>query len=210
MILYRRRAREKRLLRTAELNELRQDIRRERDFEQGVLALNPKANKQGIYTGAAAKEWDQPINHTQGAIHVSLRRDDARAATPVSPSLMAQVKRARAAKHANQARAHRRERSGEVLNRTLARRASRPPPPIWDKMSEERRHMDRVSRSVSEVGYVAKVKRQLGFKMKEPEKWKVEEGRAGEKRRLDAEYLEILRENQRRRAADREDDPAGN
>ena len=57
MILYRRRAREKRLLRTAELNELRQDIRRERDFEQGLLASNPKADKQGIYTGPAAKEW---------------------------------------------------------------------------------------------------------------------------------------------------------
>ena len=68
MILYRRRAREKRLLRTAELNELRQDIRRERDFEQGVLALNPKADKQGIYTGPAAKEWGMLCNACRGPL----------------------------------------------------------------------------------------------------------------------------------------------
>ncbi|KAL1741005.1 hypothetical protein HDZ31DRAFT_46334 [Schizophyllum fasciatum] len=201
MILYRRRAREQRLLRTAELTELRQDIRREREFEQGALALNPGAAQTGIHSGPAAKEWDQPINQAQAAIHLSLRRDDARAATPVSPELMAQIKRARAAKHANQARARRREREGEVLKRTLERRAARPPPHFWDKMSEERRHMDRVSRSVSEVGYVAKIKRQLGFRLRNPEAWRVEEGADGERERLDREYLEIMKENVRRRQA---------
>ena len=37
------------------------------------------------------------------------------------------------------------------------------------KMSPERREMDKISRSLSEVGYVALVKRLLGFKLKDPE-----------------------------------------
>ena len=36
-------------------------------------------------------------------------------------------------------------------------------------MSPERREMDKILRSLSEVGYVALVKRLLGFKLKDPE-----------------------------------------
>jgi len=39
-------------------------------------------------------------------------------------------------------------------------------------MTKEQKRMDRVVRSVSEVGYVAKIKLRLGFKLNDPEAWK--------------------------------------
>lgn len=205
MLRFRRAARERRHLLMEEMDELRRDIHREQELELGALELNPGAQMDPIYSGNASKQWEQPITLTQHNIRQTFRLDEKRASTSVSPELMAQIKRARGAKHANKARERRRERAGEVLNRTLRRRASKPPPPMWDKMSEERRHMDRVSRSVSEVGYVAKVKRQLGFKLKNPDAWKVEDSPEA-KERLDSEYVAILRENaRRRRASEREE-----
>ena len=61
------------------------------------------------------------------------------------------------------------ERRGEVLKSTLRRQRKGPPAHILAKMSPERREMDKFSRNLSEVGYVALVKRRLGFKLKDSE-----------------------------------------
>jgi hypothetical protein len=66
-------------------------------------------------------------------------------------------------------------------------------------MTKEERRQDKVVRSVSEVGYVAQVKRRLGFKMRDPEAWKKEIGNVEDKERLDQTMREIRAENARRR-----------
>jgi hypothetical protein len=43
-------------------------------------------------------------------------------------------------------------------------------------MSKEEKRMDEVVRNISEVGYVAQIKRRLVFKLKDPEAWKAEIG----------------------------------
>jgi hypothetical protein len=71
-------------------------------------------------------------------------------------------------------------------------------------MSKEQKRMDKLSRSVSEVGYVAKIKRQLGFKLKDPQAWIKEIGSEEDRPRLD-QMLEYLRvETRRRRKLTRE------
>jgi hypothetical protein len=64
-------------------------------------------------------------------------------------------------------------------------------------MSPERREMDKVSRSLSEVGYVALVKRRLGFKLKDPEAG-LELGEKENRPLLDQATAFIRAENQRR------------
>lgn len=70
-------------------------------------------------------------------------------------------------------------------------------------MSPLRRHYDWVSRrSVSEVGYVGWVKRKLGWKLRDPNAWKVEIGKDEDQPRLNALENEIRKENERRRRED--------
>jgi hypothetical protein len=64
-------------------------------------------------------------------------------------------------------------------------------------MSPERREMDKISRSLSEVGYVALVKRRLGFKLKDPEAG-LELGEKENRPLLDQATAFIRAENQRR------------
>jgi hypothetical protein len=59
--------------------------------------------------------------------------------------------------------------------------------------------MDKVSRSVSEVGYVGMIKRRLGWKLKNPEAWKAEIGSPENKQDLDQASEAIRQENLRRR-----------
>lgn len=70
-----------------------------------------------------------------------------------------------------------RERRGEVLKKTLRRARKGPPAHVLNVMTEEEKHLDRVSRSTSEVGYVAQAKIKLGWKLKDPEKWRLEGGK---------------------------------
>ena len=69
----------------------------------------------------------------------------------------------------NKTREKERERRGEILKSTLRRQRKGPPAHILAKMSPERRRMDKVARSLSEVGYVALVKRRLGMRLKDPD-----------------------------------------
>jgi hypothetical protein len=66
-------------------------------------------------------------------------------------------------------------------------------------MSPERRKMDRVVRSVSEVGYVAAVKRRLGWKLGDDETWKKEDAIGPEGEKLEEEVKQELQRRARRR-----------
>jgi hypothetical protein len=76
-------------------------------------------------------------------------------------------------------------------------------------MTPEQKHMDRVSRSVGEVGYVGQVKRRLGFRLRNPEAWKVEIGKEEDKERLDAMLCSVEKENERRRREAKTGEPFG-
>jgi len=76
---------------------------------------------------------------------------------------------ARRTKIRNKTRERERERRGEILKSTVRRQRKGPPAHILAKMSPKRRRMDQVARSLSEVGYVALVKRRLGMRLKDPD-----------------------------------------
>lgn len=76
---------------------------------------------------------------------------------------------ARREKIRNKTREKERERLGEFTRNAIRRGRKGPPAHVLAIMSPERRQMDRVARSPSEVGYVALVKRKLGRKLKDPE-----------------------------------------
>lgn len=144
--------------------------------------------------GESLKEREQEIQ-------AALTRDEERAKRPFPPALIAQIKAARREKVANKTRELQRERAGLVIRRTLLRRAKGPPAHVLARMTEAERRMDRVARSVSEVGYVAMVKRRLGWKLRDPEAWKVEMGRPENRARLEREAMALVAENERRRKA---------
>ena len=125
----------------------------------------------------------------------------ARTRTPFPSALAAQIAAARAERGRNKRHEFLRELRGEVLPRTLRRARSAPPPHVLAKMGPRRRHLDAVARSnVSEVGYVGWAKRQLGYKLRDPDAWKVEIGKDEDQPRLDALEEDIRKENKRRRA----------
>ena len=80
--------------------------------------------------------------------------------------------------------------------RALRRARQGPPAHRLAVMSERAKKNDKVVRSLSEVGYVAKVKRMMGFRLKDPRKWMIEGAASEGVRRLEDE---IEKENQRRR-----------
>lgn len=91
--------------------------------------------------------------------------------------MLDQIKSARREKNANKMREHLRERRGEVLKKTVRRARKGPPAHVLCLMTEEEKHLDKVSRTTSEVGYAAQAKIKLGWKLKNPEKWKLENGK---------------------------------
>jgi len=128
-------------------------------------------------------------------------RENERANAPIPPEMAAQVKEARREKFRNKARESERERRGEVLNRTLKRRRKGPPAHVLAVMTEKQKVWDKVARSVSEVGYVAAVKRKLGFKLREPSLWKRELGPKEQWEELSRMENLIREENLKRRNA---------
>ena len=110
-----------------------------------------------------------PIKQALREIDETFRRDQERANRPFPPELFEQIIEARRTKIRNKTREKERERRGEILKSTLRRQRKGPPAHILAKMSPERRRMDKVARSVSEVGYVALVKRRLGMRLKDPD-----------------------------------------
>ncbi|KAF8885246.1 hypothetical protein CPB84DRAFT_1788517 [Gymnopilus junonius] len=168
IFLKRKKARQRRHDKRIQLEEDLQDIMAEEEFERGLLRSNQSAF-ESVFSGPNAQSWRGPILDTIQFIKESQNREYARAAMPIPSELIKQVFEARREKIRNKTREKERERRGEVLRSTIKRQRKGPPAHVLAKMSPERREMDKVSRSLSEVGYVALVKRKLGFKLKNPD-----------------------------------------
>lgn len=140
----------------------------------------------------------QPLQQARAGITEKLNCDVARKDMQYTPEMLEAIKAARREKVVNKTRELSRERRGEVLRRTILRQSKGPPAHVLAKMTPEQRKMDKVARSVSEVGYVAQVKRKLGFKLRDPEAWKMEIGSLKDKTRLNRMSKEFSDENARR------------
>lgn len=144
------------------------------------------------------------MNNLLYEIRETFRRDEARRNTPYPPELLAQIKRARTEKVANKTREYQREARGQVLRRTILRSRQGPPAHVLCKMTPKQRYYDKVARSsVSEVGFVGMVKRKLGWKLRNPDAWKVEDGQEENQQSLDASEEQIREWNRKRRARSR-------
>lgn len=130
----------------------------------------------------------------------SLERERARLRTPFPPELLEQIKSARRARIENKTRERERERRGEMTNRLLRQMRKSPPAHTLALMSPRRRRMDSIARGVSEVGYVAKVKRALGYKLRDPRAWEAELGPKEKMEMMNRMAEEIEQENIRRRS----------
>ena len=215
MIVKRIIARRRRQEQTAQFQSDLEDLTLEERFEDDLRKVE-KADVPTIFSGTttALNEWsmqlmfycpkfnadacpEQPVLQSLQDITKFNSLDFARASAPYRPELVAAVLEARRRKIRNKTREKDRERRGEVLKSTLKRQRKGPPAHILAKMSPERREMDKVSRSLSEVGYVALVKRRLGFKLKDPEAG-FELGEKENRPLLDGATAFIRAENRRR------------
>ncbi|KAK2462369.1 hypothetical protein APHAL10511_005675 [Amanita phalloides] len=208
MIIKKRRvAMMKRHKRMLELRAMQQTIQNEQAFEKGLMSENANVETEPLYENAFA--WLKPVRSAMADITEANGRARQRSQIPVPLWLKEAVRNARRERVANKTRQLERERRGEVLPRTIKRRLTGPPAHILAKMTAKQRKMDKVARSVSEVGYVAMVKRKLGFKLRDPDAWRVEagctSGEVGERLRKMAEEVRV--ENERRRGADNERQP---
>lgn len=139
-----------------------------------------------------------PIVKAKAELHTAFERTDVIARTPYPPEMLESIQQARREKIVNKTRELTRERRGEILRRTKLRQNKGPPPHVLAKMTPEQRKMDKIVRNVSEVGYVAQVKRKLGFKLRDPNAWKKENGSLENKETLDRITRDIMNENMRR------------
>ena len=131
-----------------------------------------------------------------------MSRDEARLHSPFPSALIRKVTRARRERTWNKQRERQREASGEIVKKTIERARQGPPAHVLAKMTPRQRHLDKVSRSsISEVGYIGWAKKQLGWKLKNPNPWEAEDGKPEDEERLMAMEEKIRQENERRAAA---------
>ncbi|KAF8202836.1 hypothetical protein BJ912DRAFT_842468 [Pholiota molesta] len=197
LIIKRLKKRELRHSKRTQLESDMEDLDIERKFEEGLQRLTgvefPK-----IYSSPEAKiEWEQPIVASLDNIRISQTHEYARAAQKFSPELMETIIEARREKIRNKTREKERERRGELTKSAIKRQRKGPPAHILAKMTPKEREMDKISRSLSEVGYVAVVKERLGFKLKNPET-ALELGQKDNQPLLDQATTLIRAENRRR------------
>lgn len=140
-----------------------------------------------------------PLADVYTGLLETYKLDEARSRSQFPPEMLRAIKQARRDKIQNKTRELDRERRGEILRRTIRRRNKSPPAHLLTTMTAEERRLDKVVRSVSEVGYVGMVKRKLGWKLKDPEAWKKEDGSPEDKPRLDRMLEELRAENEKRR-----------
>jgi len=133
-----------------------------------------------------------------GRLHEFFQREEARLHAPFTDELIKIVKDARREKHRNLTNEKIRERRGEMTRKWLKRRRSRSPSLLRCRMSEKDKTTRRVSKSVSEVGYIGMLKRKLGIKMKNPDAWKREYGLPHMKEKTDQDLAAVEMENRRR------------
>jgi hypothetical protein len=217
LIIKRLKKRELRHSKRTQLESDMEDLDIERKFEEGLQRLTgvefPK-----IYSSPEAKiEWgaysvpvifclqllidivilEQPIVASLDNIRIAQTHEYARAAQKFSPELMETIIEARREKIRNKTREKERERRGELTKSAIKRQRKGPPAHILAKMTPKEREMDKISRSLSEVGYVAVVKERLGFKLKNPET-ALELGQKDNQPLLDQATTLIRAENRRR------------
>ena len=149
----------------------------------------------------------EPVTDALEDIQATRERARERSEKPIPEWLIHAVKKARTNRIANKTRELERERRGEILPRTIKRRRKGPPAHVLAKMSPEEKKMDRIVRSVSEVGYVAMMKRKMGMKMRNPDAWRAEVGSTSgeEGRRLRKLVEDVRKENERRRLSSKVD-----
>ena len=144
---------------------------------------------------------ERPIKHHLRELDEAFQRDTARLQTPFSPELLATIRAARRERVANKTRELARERKGEVIARTFQRRRGGPPASVLATMTPEQIRLDRAARSVSEVGLAGLAKKRLGFKLKNEDGWRAEDGKEKNREWLDRMAKNIEEENARRRAS---------
>ncbi|KAJ3551122.1 hypothetical protein NM688_g4914 [Phlebia brevispora] len=174
----------KRAVRQAQLDnllELKRDIRREYDFEK---ALEHNENLQ--FPKVMSQSAQDLLGHLQSridTINEAFDRDNERLMSPHTPELL--------------------EKNVEKFFRLpFAARGNGRRPHILVKMTAEEKRMDTIARSsVSEVGYIGYVKKKLGWKLRNPNAWKVEEGVPEHRKELRRAQRRIDRVNRRRRLA---------
>ncbi|KAG5730963.1 hypothetical protein E4T56_gene7142 [Termitomyces sp. T112] len=198
MILKRRMARERRIETLVDIQEYIQDLMFEARLETGAAELAGKAGAVDSVYASHLEEWMEPFKVQQKMIQETFDRDQRRCHEPYSQEMLDAIKAARREKIANKTRELQRERRGEILRRTILRQRKGPPPHVLALLTPEQRKMDKVVRNVSEVGYVAKIKRKLGFKLRNPRAWEAELGSRKDKKRLDNMVKEFLDKSERR------------
>ncbi|CAA7271287.1 unnamed protein product [Cyclocybe aegerita] len=191
-------AREKRFKTKADLEGDLEDLKLEGKFEEGLRDLT-KTEFPTFFSGEdVSAEWRQPIQTILDEFKLKDQREYARAAQPFPPELVEAIFEARREKIRNKTREKERERRGERTLSALRRKRQGPPAHVLSQMTPEQREMDKVARSLSEVGYVALVKRRLGRKLKDPEAG-LELGEVQNRPLLDKTREIIRQENKRRR-----------
>ncbi|KAF8627559.1 hypothetical protein AX15_004365 [Amanita polypyramis BW_CC] len=170
-------------------------IQREQAFEKGLFK-NARVFADGY-------GWMEPISTALAELQTASDRAKQREQMPIPESLKRVVWKARVERVANKTREVERERRGEILPRTIRRRIKGPPAHVLAEMTPEQKEADKVVRSVSEVGYVAMMKRRLGVKVRDPEAWRREIGEVSgeEGKRMRRMVDEVRKENERRRMA---------
>ncbi|KAJ3510369.1 hypothetical protein NLJ89_g4713 [Agrocybe chaxingu] len=197
-------SREKRFKTRAVLEGDLEDLKLEGKFEEGLRDLT-KTEFPTFFSGEeASAEWRQPIQTMLDEFKLKDQREYARAAQPFPPELVEAIFEARREKIRNKTREKERERRGERTLSGLRRKRQGPPAHILSQMTPAQREMDKVSRSLSEVGYVALVKRRLGRKLKDPEAG-LELGEVQNRPLLDKTREIVREENKRRRLEEMKD-----
>ncbi|KAF8149379.1 hypothetical protein B0H34DRAFT_667715 [Crassisporium funariophilum] len=212
MIRTRMKARTVRLEKQSRMKEALDDLASERRFEMGLKQLVGEELSSTFYSDLDAYEqWTAPIKRVLQDMDKVYKNDHARSNRPYPPELLESIIEARREKIRNKTREKERERSGEILKTTLRRQQQGPPAHILAKMSPERRKMDKVARSLSEVGYVALVKRRLKMPLKDPEAG-LESGEKRNRPLLDDAARMLNDENTRRAEDERKsvEDPTSN
>lgn len=193
MIRSRIRARYRRTDRQAELLSWRDDLFAEAHFENGLARAG--AVFAPTFGGEHAAHWVGGVTERLEALKETFVRDDERSRRPFPPELLEQVMEARREKIRNKTKERLRERRGEVLEATLRRRRLGYPAHVSARWSEQqKREMEIVRRSASKVGYVAMLKRKMGWGIAE------EKELSGEvKERVELMEAEVTKETMKRR-----------
>ncbi|KAF8961023.1 hypothetical protein BDZ97DRAFT_1830936 [Flammula alnicola] len=169
LIIKRLKKRELRHDKRKQLEDDLEDLAMEQQFEEGLRNLT-KVQFPTVFSGPGiSQRWKQPIVESIRDISKRQQLEYVRAETPFSPELFERIIEARREKIRNKTQEKDRERHGELTKSAIKRQRKGPPAHILAKMTAKEREMDKISRSLSEVGYVALVKRRLGFKLKDPD-----------------------------------------